>query len=69
MWRADVVRFCVLGAVVRTVLGEPTGTSAKFVNMMVQALEEFEVAHGVTLEKVTKIPLEGEGTISGRVQR
>lgn len=53
----------------RTVLGEPTGTSAKFVNMMVQALEEFEVAHGVTLEKITKIPLEGEGTISGRVQR
>lgn len=65
----DMFRFCVAGAVVRTVLGEPTGTSAKFVNMMVQALEEFEAAHGVALEKVTKIPLEGEGTISGRVQR
>ena len=51
----------------RTVIGEPTGTSAKFVNMMVQALEEFQEEHGVHLEKVTKIPLEGEGTINGRV--
>jgi hypothetical protein len=51
----------------RTVIGEPTGTSAKFVNMTVQALEEFQAEHGVSLEKITKIPLEGEGTIDGRV--
>ncbi|KAG2006380.1 hypothetical protein CC2G_002700 [Coprinopsis cinerea AmutBmut pab1-1] len=57
------------GAVMRTVLGEPTGTSSKFANMMEQALREFEDAHGVQLEKVTKIPLEGEGTIQRRVER
>ncbi|TFK32756.1 hypothetical protein BDQ12DRAFT_692058 [Crucibulum laeve] len=57
------------GAMMRTVLGEPTGTSGKFVNMMVQALEEFEATHGVKLEKITKIPLEGEGTIERRVER
>ncbi|KAL0580872.1 hypothetical protein V5O48_001164 [Marasmius crinis-equi] len=57
------------GAMMRTVFGEPTGTSAKFVNMMVQALEEFQEVHGVKLEKVTKIPLEGEGTIDRRVEK
>ncbi|KAF8998037.1 hypothetical protein BDQ17DRAFT_1428716 [Cyathus striatus] len=34
------------GAMMRTVLGEPTGTSGKFVNMMEQAIEEFATAHG-----------------------
>ncbi|EPQ55541.1 hypothetical protein GLOTRDRAFT_138440 [Gloeophyllum trabeum ATCC 11539] len=57
------------GAVMRTVLGEPTGTSSKFVNMMCQALEDFEERHQVRLEKVTQIPLEGEGTIGKRVER
>jgi hypothetical protein len=55
------------GAVMRTVIGEPTGTSGKFVGMMVQALEEFEKEYGVEFEKITKVPLEGEGTIDGRV--
>ncbi|KNZ76175.1 hypothetical protein J132_11294 [Termitomyces sp. J132] len=55
------------GAVMRSVIGEPTGTSSKFVNMTVQALEEFQEANGVKLEKITKVPLEGEGTIEGRV--
>ncbi|KAG6838430.1 hypothetical protein H0H87_003081, partial [Tephrocybe sp. NHM501043] len=36
---------------------------------MVQALEEFQEAHGVSLDKITKVPLEGEGTIEGRVAR
>ncbi|GLB45672.1 hypothetical protein LshimejAT787_2600050 [Lyophyllum shimeji] len=57
------------GAIMRTVLGEPTGTSLKFANMMCQALEEFQEQHGVKLEQITKIPLEGEGTIEGRVAR
>ncbi|KAG1728565.1 hypothetical protein EDB19DRAFT_1642440 [Suillus lakei] len=57
------------GAVMRTVIGEPTGTSSKFVNMAVQALEEFEDKHNVKLSKITKIPLEGEGTISRRVDK
>ncbi|TFK24144.1 hypothetical protein FA15DRAFT_431601 [Coprinopsis marcescibilis] len=56
------------GAVMRTVFGEPTGTSSKFANMMEQALHEFEEEHGVQLEKITKIPLEGEGTIQRRVE-
>ncbi|KAF5358772.1 hypothetical protein D9758_008574 [Tetrapyrgos nigripes] len=57
------------GAVMRSVFGEPTGTSLKFVNMMVQALEVFQEKHGVRLEKITKIPLEGEGTIDRRVEK
>jgi hypothetical protein len=57
------------GAVMRTVLGEPTGTSNKFVTMMCQALDVFQEQHKVRFEKVTQIPLEGEGTISKRVER
>ncbi|KAG6848841.1 hypothetical protein H0H93_013561 [Arthromyces matolae] len=37
--------------------------------MMVQALEEFQESNGVKLEKITKMPLEGEGTIEGRVTK
>ena len=50
-------------------MAQPTGTSSKFVNMMVQALEEFQAEHGIKLEKVTKIPLEGEGMIKRRVDK
>ncbi|KAJ3729015.1 hypothetical protein DFJ43DRAFT_1084315 [Lentinula guzmanii] len=57
------------GAVMRSMLGEPTGTSPKFVNMMEQALENFQSAHGVQFDRVTKIPLEGEGTIDRRVEK
>ncbi|THU85880.1 hypothetical protein K435DRAFT_684718 [Dendrothele bispora CBS 962.96] len=57
------------GAVIKSVLGEPTGTSAKFVNMTVQALEQFQSQHNVRLDKITKIPLEGEGTIDRRVEK
>lgn len=37
--------------------------------MMNQALEEFQAKHNVKLEKITLIPLEGEGTISLRVAK
>ncbi|KAH7882583.1 hypothetical protein F5I97DRAFT_1939240 [Phlebopus sp. FC_14] len=57
------------GAVMRTVLGEPTGTSSKFVNRVVQALDQFQERHKVKFTKVTGIPLEGEGTINRRVER
>ncbi|KAJ7102104.1 hypothetical protein B0H15DRAFT_311750 [Mycena belliarum] len=57
------------GAVMRSVLGEPTGTSTKFVNMMVEALEQFQASYNVSLEKITRIPLEGEGTIDRRVEK
>jgi hypothetical protein len=54
---------------IRTVLGEPTGTSTKFASMMEQALHAFEAAHGVQLDKITQIPLEGDGTIARRVEK
>ncbi|KAF8264922.1 hypothetical protein EI94DRAFT_1737298 [Lactarius quietus] len=57
------------GAITRTVLGEPTGTSSKFVTMMCRALEAFQEQHQVQFEKVTQIPLEGEGTINKRVEK
>jgi len=40
------------GAMLRTVVGEPTGTSTKLANMTGQALQQFEDEHGVKLEKV-----------------
>ncbi|KAH9019533.1 hypothetical protein EDB84DRAFT_1516906 [Lactarius hengduanensis] len=57
------------GAITRTMLGEPTGTSSKFVTMMCRALEAFQEQHKVQFEKVTQIPLEGEGTINKRVEK
>lgn len=48
---------------------QPTGTSSKFVNGIAEALDLFQEKHKVRLEKVTKIPLEGEGTINRRVER
>jgi hypothetical protein len=37
--------------------------------MMVTALEEFQSTYNVNLEKITRIPLEGEGTIDRRVEK
>jgi hypothetical protein len=54
---------------VRSMLGEPTGTSTKFVSMMERALDEFQARHNVKLDKVTLCPLEGEGTIAARVDK
>ena len=48
---------------------QPTGTSPKFVSMMVQALENFQREHNVVFDKVTQIPLEGEGMIEKRVEK
>jgi hypothetical protein len=48
---------------------QPTGTSSKFVTMMCRALEAFQEQHNVQFEKVTQIPLEGEGTINKRVEK
>lgn len=53
----------------RTLLGEPTGTSPKFASMMETAVQEFMDKQGVTLEKVTSMPLEGDGTIERRVEK
>lgn len=53
----------------RILLGEPTGTSPKFAAMMETAVLEFMEGKGVKLEKLTTMPLEGEGTIEQRVDR
>ena len=37
--------------------------------MMCRALEAFQEQHNVHFEKVTQIPLEGEGTIDKRVEK
>lgn len=57
------------GGIVKTLTGEPTGTSGKFADMMIEALEKFQEKHGVRLEKITRIPLEGEGTINKRLEK
>ncbi|PPR02906.1 hypothetical protein CVT24_012213 [Panaeolus cyanescens] len=57
------------GAMIRTVLGEPTGTSSKFANMMALALHQFELEMDVKFEKVTKVVLEGEGEVKRRVDK
>ncbi|KAG8700672.1 hypothetical protein FRC08_004565 [Ceratobasidium sp. 394] len=57
------------GAIVRSVFGEPTGTSVKFATMGVEALRQFAEKHGLNLESVIPMPLEGEGTIERRVSK
>jgi len=44
-------------------------SSTKFVSMTCDALASFEEEHGVNFAKVTKIPLEGDGTISQKVEK
>ncbi|KAF8121154.1 hypothetical protein EV363DRAFT_1569716 [Boletus edulis] len=77
---ADVLRGCKRvviigvhgwfpGAVLRTLAGEPTGTSSRLVSGIADAVDYFLEEHKVKLDKVTRIPLEGGGTISRRVER
>lgn len=44
-------------------------SSVKFVNMTCDALASFEEEHDIKFAKVTKIPLEGDGTISRKVEK
>ncbi|KAG8805664.1 hypothetical protein FRC18_006544 [Serendipita sp. 400] len=57
------------GTIMRTLFGEPTGTSPKFASMMETAVLEFMEKQGIKLEKLTTMPLEGEGTIDRRVEK
>ncbi|PPQ87313.1 hypothetical protein CVT24_006646 [Panaeolus cyanescens] len=57
------------GAMIRTVLGEPTGTSSKFPNMMALWLHQFELEMDVKFEKATKVVLEGEGELKRRIDK
>lgn len=50
----------------RTVLGQPTGTSVKFSNMAAKAIHTWAENHGYQCQ-VEKISLEGEGKIAERV--
>ncbi|OCH86243.1 hypothetical protein OBBRIDRAFT_890611 [Obba rivulosa] len=57
------------GPVTRAVAGGLPSSSSKFVNMTVQALEQFEQEHGFKFKQITKIPLEGDGTIERKVAK
>ena len=61
--------FCAYIEIFAQLFIQPTGTSTKFVNMTEHALQQFEDEHGVELEKITKISLEGDGTIDKKVER
>ncbi|CAO3652134.1 unnamed protein product [Cunninghamella blakesleeana] len=57
---------------VRSMIGEPTGTSTKFCEQMVLAVKSYlEKEHGIQLsdDAITSIPLEGEGKIEDRVNK
>ncbi|KAJ5587357.1 uncharacterized protein N7459_003122 [Penicillium hispanicum] len=51
---------------IRSVLGQPTGTSIRFSNMAAEAIHKWTADHGYSCE-VEKISLEGEGRIAERV--
>ncbi|KAF9998919.1 hypothetical protein BGZ80_006533 [Entomortierella chlamydospora] len=55
---------------IRTVIGEPTGTSIKFCDEMNLALLDYLKIHDVELgsDDITLIPLEGEGKVMNRVE-
>ncbi|KAI0071796.1 hypothetical protein K474DRAFT_1712157 [Panus rudis PR-1116 ss-1] len=57
------------GAVTRTIAGGLPSPSAKFVDMTCLALEKFEEEHNVTFKKITRIALEGDGTIARKVEK
>jgi hypothetical protein len=52
---------------IRTVLGQPTGTSIKFSNLAAKAIRKWAEARGISCE-VEKVALEGEGKIAERVE-
>lgn len=52
--------------VVRTFIGEPTGTSVRFANMGAEAVERWAKAHDIDIE-IERIALEGEGKVLQRV--
>ncbi|CAG8587345.1 16321_t:CDS:2 [Acaulospora morrowiae] len=73
----DVKRIAIIGVhgwyptkFVRSVVGEPTGTSQKFCDMMAKAVLGYLSQHNISLpsDAITCIPLVGEGTIEARVK-
>ena len=53
--------------IVRTVIGQPTGTSIKFANHAAAAIRRWTDANGCTNCEIEKAALEGEGKIGERV--
>lgn len=54
-------------AILRQVLGQPTGTSIKFSNYAASAIKEWVRQHGDYECEIEKVALEGEGFIADRV--
>lgn len=52
---------------IRTVLGQPTGTSIRFANSAASAIQRWAQDHGYSCE-VEKVALEGEGRIAERIK-
>ena len=52
---------------IRTVLGQPTGTSIKFAESAASAIRKWTLDHGYSCE-VEKVALEGEGKIEERIE-
>lgn len=59
------------GPLMRTLFGEPTGTSVKFATMQTEALKSYFLSQGRVIQNddVTVIPLEGEGKVEERVHK
>ncbi|KZT66216.1 hypothetical protein DAEQUDRAFT_675505 [Daedalea quercina L-15889] len=57
------------GAVTRTLAGGLPSSSSKFVDMTCQALEQFEQEHSFKFKKITRVPLEGDGTIERKISK
>jgi hypothetical protein len=54
-------------ALLRTVIGQPTGTSIKFANYAAAAIRRWGDQHGCVDCEIEKVALEGEGKIAERV--
>lgn len=52
---------------VRTVLGEPTGTSVRFAEAAAAAIKRWAEANEIEIE-IEKVALEGEGKVADRVE-
>jgi hypothetical protein len=55
-------------AYLRTMIGQPTGTSIKFANHCAEAIRKWANSHGCEDCEIEKIALEGEGKIGERVE-
>ncbi|KDN52558.1 hypothetical protein K437DRAFT_187429 [Tilletiaria anomala UBC 951] len=73
-----IAKVCVIGVhgwftqgLLKTVMGEPTGTSIKFASMMADAVRKHFKDAGKDLnpEAVTVIPLQGDGKVKDRVDK